>query len=138
MCLEFRHFFGELSGREIGAFDTIETRRKPGVPMEIRIEYQGLKGSPWMREYLEGKLARLERYLSTGARIDIDLIAEGDQCRTHFSIRTLHHEYEFEKEGCDIYEAFTQALEEAAIILRREHLKIRDKFQRQFIDPTEP
>jgi hypothetical protein len=32
MCIEFRHFFGEVSGRRIGAFDTIDTRHYPGSP----------------------------------------------------------------------------------------------------------
>lgn len=106
--------------------------------MEVRIEYQGIEGSPWMREYLESKLARLERYLSPGSHIDIYLISEADQCFSRFKVRTLRHEYSFDKEGSDIYEAFTSALDEASLILRREHLKIRQKYHHQFLDFTEP
>lgn len=106
--------------------------------MEIRIQYQGVDGSPWMEEYMEGKLARLERYLSSGAEIEINLISQGDRCYTHFKVKSLHHEHHLEKEGCDIFEAFTLALEEAAMVLRREHLKVHQKFNKEFIDFIEP
>jgi hypothetical protein len=31
MCLEFRQFFGEVSGRGKGEFDTIDSRQYPGA-----------------------------------------------------------------------------------------------------------
>ncbi len=106
--------------------------------MEIRIQYQGIEGSPWMTKYLEGKLARLERYLSSAARIEIDLISKGDQCLSELSVKTLSHEYNFDKEGSDVFEAFSTALDEALMILKREHKKIREKYHNEIIDFIEP
>ncbi len=106
--------------------------------MEMRIQYQGIEGSPWMTKYLEGKLARLERYLSSGAQIEVDIISRGELCLTCFTVKTFSHEYDFQEEGCDVFEAFTRALDEAAMILKREHLKIREKYQQDIIDTMEP
>ncbi len=75
--------------------------------MEMRIQYQGIEGSPWMTEYLKRRLARLERYLSSGAQIHINIISQGDLCFTHLTVSTLSHQYKFENDGCDVYEAFT-------------------------------
>ncbi len=106
--------------------------------MEIRIQYQGIEGSPWMTKYLEGKLARLERYLSSGARTEIDLISNGDQCVSVLTVKTLNHEYNFDREGCDVFEAFSGSLDEALMILKREHMKIHEKYQKAIIDFIEP
>lgn len=105
--------------------------------MIIRIQYQGVSGSPWMREYMEGRIARLERYLSPTAQIIIDLISDSGKILTSFTVRTLRHEYCIKKDGDDLFEAFTAALEEAARILRRDHMRLREKMHRQIIDVTE-
>jgi ribosomal subunit interface protein len=106
--------------------------------MEVRIQFQGIEESPWMKVYMEGKLAHLERYLSTGAVIEIDLISQGNQCLSNFSIITTGHKFDLEKEGDDMFEAFTSALNEVTTTLRNEHMKIREKYRHEILDTTEP
>lgn len=119
--------FGEVSGKRKSNFDTIDSRRYlREFVMIIRIQYQGIDGSPWMEEYMEGKLARLERYLSPDALIVVDL---GDNT-TELYIQNLSHEYEFSDEGGDLFEAFSTVLEDALRILRTEHQRIINKIHR--------
>lgn len=104
--------------------------------MIIRIQHQEIRGSPGMDQYIEGKLSRLERYLSPEAMIEI---AFGSNS-THLFIRNLKHEYSFNDEGLDLYDAFSKVLETAAKILRIEHQRIINKIHRngpsnQIIEP---
>ena len=104
--------------------------------MIIRIQYQGISGSPWMDQYMEGKLARLERYLSPEAIIVIEL---GNKSIQLF-IQNMKHEYDFNDEGEDLYEAFSKVLVTAARILKLDHQRIINKIHRmgpkdQIIEP---
>lgn len=102
--------------------------------MVVRIQYQGISGSPWMREYMEGKIAKLERYISSGAIIVIDLVSESDKKSASINISTTRHEYVFHSMGEDVYEAFTSVLDEACRALRNDYLKIKEKMHRKFSD----
>jgi ribosome-associated translation inhibitor RaiA len=98
--------------------------------MTVRIQYEGVKQSPWMKEYMERKVSRLERYLSTGSQIIIELISSTGKCITHLKVKTLKHTYDFEKEGPDLFAAFTETLEEAAKVLRSDHMKLLRRVKR--------
>lgn len=91
--------------------------------MKTRIVYQGISGTRWMDEYMEGKLARLERYLSPEADVFV-LLSEN---KTQLTIHHHKHEYEFNDEGADLFEAFSVVLEEALKLLRVEHQRIINK-----------
>lgn len=85
--------------------------------MEMRIHYQGTGESPWMNEYLESKVGRLERYLPSGALVRIEL--SPTKCR--ISVTTHKHDYQFLAEGNDSFEAFTHSFEDALRSLRFDH-----------------
>jgi len=79
-----------------------------------------------MNQYMEGKIARLERYLSPEAMIEIELGPNS----TRLFIRNVSHEYEFSEEGGDLFEAFSKVLESACKVLKLEHQKIINKIHR--------
>ena len=70
-----------------------------------------------MNKYMEGKIARLERYLSTGVFIELALGPRS----TQLSIKNQKHTYNFSDEGWDLFEAFSKVLECASRTLRYDH-----------------
>jgi ribosome-associated translation inhibitor RaiA len=89
--------------------------------MEIRIKYQGIEGSPSMKEYFERQLTRFERFLSSRSIIFIELIHGPEDCSCSLNIQMGHSHFRFESSGADVFEAFTKTFEEACRCMRSEH-----------------
>jgi ribosome-associated translation inhibitor RaiA len=89
--------------------------------MEINFHYQGSSGSPWMNDYLESRLSVLERYLPNGAKIVLNFATDSHRTLARMTIRTRKRTFTFAEEGKDLYEAFTEVLEDALKTLRMEY-----------------
>lgn len=100
--------------------------------MKILIRYQGITDSPWMNQYFEGRLNRLRRYLAPGAQVDLVLTSLGKSCTGRLLILTPKHEYQFDGEGGDLFEAFSTVVDESLRILRRDHQKLLEKVHQRF------
>ena len=102
--------------------------------MDISIRYQGINESPWMNEYLETKLGKLARYLSVGAKISVVLVTESCQNFCELSVKNLKHSYCFRNSGLDLFEAFTNGLEEACRVLRHDYHMTIERVHRKFAE----
>jgi ribosome-associated translation inhibitor RaiA len=102
--------------------------------MDIQFHYQGTSGSPWMNEYLESRLSVLERYLPNGARIVVNFATDSHRTLARMSIRTMKRAFTFGEEGKDLYEAFTEVLEDALGTLREEYHRMIDHAHKKFYE----
>lgn len=126
-CPEFRQFLDTLqNGLKVTLIRWIQGRIA-GVLMNIQFLFQGTSGSPWMNEYMKGRLERLEKYLPRNAEIQIELVTGSLHHLTNLSIRTSRQHYRFAGKGSDLYESFTSVLEEALKVLRLDHQKIMNR-----------
>jgi ribosome-associated translation inhibitor RaiA len=100
----------------------------PGKSMEVIFH----SPNEMMNRYFEQKLTVLERYLPSNTKIDIDL--KGHHAK--FDISTLKHEYIFEEDGSDLFDAITTVLEEARKFLRLEHQRHIENIHRKFIEDS--
>ncbi len=105
--------------------------------MNIRIHCQGMSESPWMKEYISGKLVRLERYLSPQFEIVILFFSPEEENRTEFEIHSFHQQFCFTSKGEDLYEAFTRALDLALRELKLHHQKVMNKVHQKFPEGDE-
>ncbi len=99
--------------------------------MEIRIKYQGVEGSPWMKQYFERQLTRFERLLSTASIIFIELIHGPEGSSSFLSIQNGHNHFTFESQGADIFEAFNKTFDDACRFMKREHQKQLNRIHRK-------
>jgi ribosome-associated translation inhibitor RaiA len=105
--------------------------------MDTRISFKGIKESPWMKDYLESKVARLGRYLPQDAMLLISLSDNGTVFTAELRIRTPKHSYTYFSEGFDLFEAFTRVLEESSLRLRNKHARLRERIHRKFTQTEE-
>ncbi|MES2527908.1 MAG: HPF/RaiA family ribosome-associated protein [Bdellovibrionota bacterium] len=99
--------------------------------MDIRIRYQGVEGSPWMKQYMERQIERLDRYLSTGTVIFIELIHGPVSSCSNLRIQSHKKSFSFEGCGGDVFEAFTKTLEEACRLMKLEHKRQLSRFHQR-------
>lgn len=99
--------------------------------MEVRLIYQGTEGSPWMKEYMERQLERLERYLSSSAVIFINFTSGPVTSSAQLEIQNHKKKFSFESSGADIFEAFSKTLDKACRLMKIEHKRQLRRIQQK-------
>ncbi len=102
--------------------------------MDVRIRFQGGGESPWMNKYLESKLSHLGRYLPSDSLVFLIISQLAEKCSTELVVRTPKREYIFTAEGNDVFESFSEVLEESSKYLRIEHAKLKLRIHRKFTE----
>lgn len=100
--------------------------------MQVQVHYQGLENSPWMDQFINGRIAKLNRYLSNAAGIQVHLKFENKRYVSSLAIRNMNQDYAFSAEGENLYESFAMAVEKANRALGEHKRMIKDKINRRY------
>lgn len=100
--------------------------------MHVQVHYQNLENSPWMDQFIESRVNKLNKYLSQAANIQVNLKFENRKYVTSLAIHNTNHDYAFTGEGSNLYESFSLAIDKAARTLGEQKRKLKDKINKQF------
>lgn len=100
--------------------------------MQVQVHYQGLDNSPWMDQFINSRLSKLNRYLNNSAAIQIHLKLENKHYVTSLAIHNMNQDYAFTGEGQNLYESFSMAIEKAGRSLGEHKRKIKDKINKRY------
>lgn len=100
--------------------------------MHVQVHYQNLENSPWMDQFIESRVNRLNKYLSQSARVQVNLRLEKNRYVTSLAIHNPNHDYAFNTEGVNLYESFAQAIEKATRALGEHKRIMKDKINKHF------
>lgn len=100
--------------------------------MHLQVHFQNVKKSQWMEQFIERRLSRLDKYLSTSANVHLDLRFEKNRYLTNLVIHNLNHDYAFGNEALNLYESFSVAIDKAARALSEQKRKMKDKMNKSF------
>lgn len=99
--------------------------------MKVQVHFQGLEATPWLEEFIDNRLAKLDRYLNSSASIQVHLRFENRLYTTGLSIYN-HHGHSFSANGENLYESFSAAVDKAARVLGEEKRQLKDKINRKY------
>jgi ribosomal subunit interface protein len=100
--------------------------------MRLQVHYQNLDNSPWMNQFIERRVGRLNKYLSSSANIQINVKQEKHQYVTSLAIHN-NQDYAFSAQGENLYEALSLAVDKALRVLGEKKRRIKDKINKKFI-----
>ncbi len=100
--------------------------------MEIKYLFRDLKLNDYEKEYLEKKVARVEKLLSEyqGDEIRAEVEVEKDKksfFRTEITIKTSHNHFRTDKRKKELFESIDVASDALMRQIRREREKLRDE-----------
>lgn len=100
--------------------------------MEVQIKAKDFKVSQGLREYVQGRIDKLDRFVGRGANAKLELTHEhnrtgGDQMVAQLTIAIRHTVLRAEQQHTDVRRAFDLALEKIGSQLRRYHNKRTDR-----------
>ncbi len=99
--------------------------------MHVQVHYQNLENSPWMDQFIEKRVSKLNKYLNQSASIQVNLKFENRKYVTSLAIHN-HHDYAFTADGANLYESFSEAVDKAVRTLGEQKRRIKDKINKQF------
>lgn len=100
--------------------------------MQVQVHYQNLENSPWMDQFIERRVSKLNKYLAQSASIQVNLKYSNRSYVTSLAIHNPYHDYAFTSEGANLYESFSLAIDKAARTLGEQKRKIKDKINKRF------
>ena len=100
--------------------------------MHVQVHYQNLENSPWMDQFIEKRVAKLDRYLAKSANVQVNLRYVNKGYVTTLAIHNPYHDYAFTSEGGNLYESFSEAIEKASRVLGEHKRKIKDRINKKF------
>ncbi len=100
--------------------------------MHVQVHYQNLDNTPWMDQFIESRVAKLNRYLSDSARIQVNLRYEkNNSYATSLAIHNPHHDYVFSTVGENLYESISLAIDKARRALSEQKQRMKDNINRK-------
>lgn len=100
--------------------------------MHVQVHYQNLENSPWMDQFIESRVNKLNKYLSQSANIQVNLRFERNRYVTSLAIHNPNHDYAFSSDGINLFESFSLAVDKATRALGEHKRKMKDKINKQF------
>lgn len=98
--------------------------------MHIQVHYQNVKNSPWMDQFILGRIERLHRFLSPSGNVQVNIKHEKNLYVTNLVIHNPHHDFVFCTEAENLYESFQTSIEKAARSLSEQKRKLKDKMNK--------
>jgi ribosomal subunit interface protein len=102
--------------------------------MQIQVHYQGLSNTPWMDEFISGRVEKLNRYLHAAATIQVHLKMENQKYISTLSIFNRGNNYAFSGQGENLYESFQNAIMKASRVLGEEKRKLKNAIHRRNLE----
>ena len=99
--------------------------------MHVQVHYQNLENSPWMDQFIEKRVGKLNKYLNQASSIQVNLKYENRKYVTSLAIHN-HHDYAFTADGANLYESFSEAVDKAVRALGEKKRRIKDKINKKF------
>lgn len=100
--------------------------------MHFQVHYQNLDSSPWMDQFIESRVNKLNKYLTNSSSIQVNLKYENRSYVTSLAIHNPHHDYAFNTTGVNLYESFSLAIDKASRALGEQKRRVKDKINKQF------
>jgi len=100
--------------------------------MHVQVHYQNLENSPWMDQFIESRVNKLNKYLSPSASVQVNLRYENRSYVTSLAIHNPNHDYAFVTEGINLFESFSLAIDKAARAMGEQKRRMKDKINKQF------
>jgi ribosomal subunit interface protein len=105
--------------------------------MHVQVRYQGLDHTPWMDDFINRRVSRLNRYLDQSSSIHINLRMERQNYVTSIAIHNPHMDYAFSTVGLNLFESLTGGIEKALRTLSNHKREIKDKINKSFFSLKE-
>jgi ribosomal subunit interface protein len=100
--------------------------------MHVQVHYQNLDNSPWVDQFIERRMNKIDKYLAQSASVQVNLKYVNKSYVTSLAIHNPYHDYSFTSEGGNLYESFSEAIDKAARVLGEHKRKIKDKINKRF------
>jgi putative sigma-54 modulation protein len=105
--------------------------------MEVKVTGRHPGITPELREYVEDKTHRLERYFDGTNRIEVVMSREGDQSVVELLISATGRQIVSESQAPELYAAFDAVLDKAEKQLIRHKEKLRQHRPKAGLPPVE-
>lgn len=99
--------------------------------MRVQVHYQNLEHSPWMDQFVEKRVNKLNKYLSPAANVQVNFRYENRKYVTSLAIHN-HYDYAFSADGENLYEALAAAMDKALRTLGEKKRRLKDKINKKF------
>lgn len=100
--------------------------------MQVQVHYQGLDNSPWVNQFINERIQKLNRYLGSASAVQINLKLENKRYLVGLAIHNKNQDYAFNGEGDNLYGAFSLALDKANRALGEHKRMLKDKINRRY------
>lgn len=104
--------------------------------MHVKVHYQGVERSPWVDQFVNARVSRLNRYLNPAANVEVHLKQVKNQYVTSIAIHN-YNDFAFNAYGENLFEAFSAAIEKANRALNEHKNKLKDKIHKKFARATD-
>lgn len=99
--------------------------------MQVQVNFQGLDHSPWMDQFITKKVSKLERFLSSSAKVIVHLKLNNGVYSTTLAIHNMNHDYAFTGDGDNLYESFSLAIDRGIRVLSEHKQQIKDRISKR-------
>ena len=100
--------------------------------MQVKVHYQGLDNSPWVDQFIEGRVNKLNKYLTPSSSVQVNLRYVNRSYVTTLAIHNPHHDFAFNSEGMNLYESLSLAIDKAVRALGEQKQKVKANIHRRF------
>jgi len=88
--------------------------------MNIQLHFDQIRHSPWLDQFLEKRLERLEKFLRPDDRVHLNVKGNGEHFESHLSVQHSSKKFDFSAQGENLFESFSQVLNAALRALSEE------------------
>lgn len=100
--------------------------------MHVQVHYQGLDNSPWVDQFIESRVNKLNKYLTPSSSVQVNLRFVNRSYVTSLAIHHSHHDFAFSSEGMNLYESLSLAIDKAVRALGEQKQKVKANIHRKF------
>lgn len=96
--------------------------------MNIQLHFDEIRHSPWLDQFLEKRLERLEKFLRPEDRVKLILRGENNIFESRLCIQKVSKEIDFSARGDSLFESFSKVIDQAFRVLsenKKKKLKMR-------------
>lgn len=100
--------------------------------MQVQVHYEGLESSPWLEQFINNRLSKLERYVTKAARVVVNLRLDNRVYTTGLIIHSHGQDYSFTCDGENLYESFAGAFDKGSRVMSEKKRMLKDKINRKY------
>jgi ribosomal subunit interface protein len=96
--------------------------------MNIQLHFDEIRHSPWLDQFLEKRLERLEKFLRPEDQVKLNLKGQNNVFESHLCIQNVSKAIDFSATGDSLFESFSKVIDQAFRALsenKKKKLKMR-------------